>query len=129
MKVVTKLVECLPFLVILTLTLVLHFTITPIQRGFFCGDHTLKYPYIEHQTVPQYVCLVLWIGISGLTIITTQILQKSTSTKTIMNMISGALSCTLLTDVVKHSVGKLRPHFLTLCNPDYNNVCYDQEAY
>ena len=44
-------------------------------------------------------------------------------------MITGLLCCILVTDVAKYSVGRLRPHFLTLCNPDYNNVCFDEEAY
>ena len=33
------------------------------------------------------------------------------------------------TDIAKYSIGRLRPHFLTLCDPDYNNVCFDEEAY
>ena len=30
---------------------------------------------------------------------------------------------------MKLSVGKLRPHFLTLCNPQYMSICYDENAY
>ena len=30
---------------------------------------------------------------------------------------------------MKLSVGKLRPHFLTLCNPQYMCICYDENAY
>ena len=101
----------------------------PFQRGFFCGDHTLKYPYIENETIPQYMCLLIWILISGAIILTTQILNKSTSVKDVQRMVTGLLCCILVTDVAKYSVGRLRPHFLTLCNPDYNNVCFDEEAY
>ena len=32
-------------------------------------------------------------------------------------------------DIMKLSVGKLRPHFLTLCNPQYMSICYDENAY
>ena len=40
--------QFLPVLLLLTLTLTIHFVdLKPFQRGFFCGDHTLKYPYIE----------------------------------------------------------------------------------
>ena len=130
MNVVKKIQEFLPLVLLLLLTLVIHFVnIKPFQRGFFCGDHTLKYPYIENETIPQHICLVIWILISGLIIITTQILNKSTSIKDVQRMITGLLCCILLTDVAKYSVGRLRPHFLTLCNPDYNNVCFDEEAY
>ena len=84
---------------------------------------------IENETIPQYMCLLIWILISGAIILTTQILNKSTSVKDVQRMVTGLLCCILVTDVAKYSVGRLRPHFLTLCNPDYNNVCFDEEAY
>ena len=114
--------EFFPLVLLLPLTLVIHFVnIKPFQRGFFCDDHTLKYPYIENETIPQHICFIIWILISGITILTTQILNQSTSIKDIKRMITGVLCCILLTDVAKYSVGRLRPHLLTLCNPDYNN--------
>ena len=73
------------------------------------------------------MCLLMWILISGITIITSQILNRSTSAKDVHRMITGLLCCILVTDVAKNSVGRLRPHFLTLCNPDYNNVCFDED--
>lgn len=27
-----------------------------------------------------------------------------------------------LTDIIKYSVGRLRPHFLTVCNPDFSLI-------
>ena len=122
--------EFLPLVLLLSTTLAVHFVnIKPFQRGFFCDDHSLKYPFIENETIPQYMCLLIWISISGVIILTTQILNRSTSIKDVNRMITGLLCCILLTDVAKYSVGRLRPHFLTLCNPDYNNVCFDEEAY
>ena len=44
-------------------------------------------------------------------------------------MITGVMCCILLTDITKYSAGRLRPHFLTLCNPDFNNICFDKDAY
>ena len=130
MNILKKIQEILPLVLLLSTTLVVHFIpMKPFQRGFFCGDHTLKYPYIENETIPQYMCLLIWILISGAIILTTQILNKSTSVKDIQRMVTGLLCCILITDVAKYSVGRLRPHFLTLCNPDYNNVCFDEEAY
>ena len=122
--------QFLPVLLLLTLTLTIHFVdLKPFQRGFFCGDHTLKYPYIENQTIPAYVCFTLWIVISSFTILSTQIMSKSYSIRVIKEIIMGALCCILLTDTIKYTVGKLRPHFLTVCNPDYNNICFDEDAY
>ena len=38
--------EYLPVLMMLTVTLTVHFVdIKPFQQGFFCDDYTLKYPY------------------------------------------------------------------------------------
>ena len=131
MNILKMIQEFLPLVLLFPITLVIHFVnIKPFHRGFFCDDHTLKYPYIENETVPQYICLVIWILISGVTILTTQILNQSTSFKDVKRMITGVLCCILLTDVAKYSVGRLRPHFLTLCSPDYDNVCFDdEEAY
>ena len=50
--------------------------------------------------------------------------SKTKYAKDIHRMITELLCCILVTDVAKYSVGRLRPHFLTLCNPDYNNVLF-----
>ena len=51
----------IPGLLILP-SLILHFsTIEPFHRGYLCDDNTIKYPYVENQTVPTYLCLVIWI--------------------------------------------------------------------
>ena len=122
--------EFLPIVLLLTLTLPIHLMdIEPLQRGFFCNDNTLKYPYIENETIPAYVCFTLWIVLSLFIILTTQIISKSFSIIVVKDIISGALCCILLTDIVKYAVGKMRPHFLTLCDPDYNNICFNEDAY
>ena len=125
-----KILEFLPVVLLSTIALIFHFIdIKPYQQGFFCGDHTLKYPYIENQTIPSYICFIIWIVISLFTILTTQIISKSVSIRVVKDIILGAMCCVLLTDIAKYTVGKLRPHFLTLCNPDYNDICFDEEAY
>lgn len=122
--------RCLPLFFFLILTSFIHFgDIEPFQRGFFCDDETLKYPYIENQTIPAYVCITGWVSISLFTILFTQKVSKSFSIKVILDMITGVMCCLLLTDITKYSAGRLRPHFLTLCNPDFNNICFDKDAY
>ena len=110
--------EFFPLVLLLPLTLVIHFVnIKPFQRGFFCDDHTLKYPYIENETIPQHICFVIWILISGITILTTQILNQSTSIKDIKRMITGVLflsqpnstSTQLKLGVTKYLVGPPTP--------------------
>ena len=34
----------------------------------------------------------------------------------------GAISTLLITEVGKHTVGRLRPHFITVCKPDWTSV-------
>ena len=52
--------EYLPLPILFTLTLCIHFgNIKPVQQGFFCNDYTLKYPDIEDQTIPWYICFSL----------------------------------------------------------------------
>ena len=122
--------QFLPVLLLLSLTLTIHFVdIKPNQQGFFCSDHTLKYPYIENQTIPSYICFTIWVVISLFTILSTQIISKSFSITVVKDIILGAICCVLLTDIAKYTVGKLRPHFLTLCNPDYNNICFNEDAF
>ena len=125
-----KILEFLPVVLLSTITLIIHFIdIKPSQQGFFCGDHTLKYPYIENQTIPSYICFTIWVVISLFTILSTQIFSKSFSIKVVKDIILGAMCCVLLTDIAKYTVGKLRPHFLTLCNPDYHDICFDEDDF
>ena len=116
--------------ILLLPSLILHFsTIEPFHRGYFCQDTSIKYPYVEQQTVPTYLCLVIWILLSvtvfGITFITHK------SWKILLNafykLLLGFSLCMLITNVSKFSLGRLRPHFLTVCNPDLEDVCYQVE--
>ena len=33
----------------------------------------------------------------------------------------GAISCLLFTEIAKYTIGRLRPHFLTICNPEFTS--------
>ena len=42
----------------------------------------------------------------------------------------GAATTFLFTDLSKFTIGRLRPHFLSLCKPDYSNeTCRDKHGY
>lgn len=42
----------------------------------------------------------------------------------------GALFCTLTTEIAKYNIGRLRPYFLTVCNPDLSeSLCKDANGY
>ena len=56
--------EIILILILISCILSIHYTnIEPFQRGFFCSDSTLKYPYIK-ETVSTNLCFILWILIS-----------------------------------------------------------------
>lgn len=39
----------------------------------------------------------------------------------------GAISVLLITEIGKQTVGRLRPHFLTVCKPDYEKLkCFEK---
>ena len=111
-------------------SLILRFSaIKPVQRGYFCDDETIKYPYVEQQTVPPYLCLILWILSCLLTFAMVFVTHKSWKMvcDAVYKLMFGFCLCMLLTDVCKFSIGRLRPYFITICKPDFNDVCYDDE--
>ena len=44
-------------------------------------------------------------------------------------MTVGAMTCFLFTDLSKFRIGRLRPHFLTICKPDYQSMCKDEDGF
>ncbi len=39
----------------------------------------------------------------------------------------GAISTLLITEVGKHTIGRLRPHFIAVCQPDWANIqCFTE---
>jgi len=129
----------------------------PYQRGFFCDDQNLKHPYVG-QTVPIMVAFVIWAVLSIVTIIGVETLRSNAAARGIVNnklrskkpihdaprlswtsvelyrhlgyFTLGALTCLLFTEMAKYTVGRLRPHYLTICNPDLSEEnCKDENGY
>ena len=114
----------------------------PFQRGFFCDDENLKHPYVDDQ-VSTAVCFLTWVTLSALVILPVELLRTGGRCEAGIRAavvelyevsgpyILGALSCMVATDSAKFSVGRLRPHFLTLCRPDFNRtgLCRDSWGY
>ncbi|XP_073200044.1 phospholipid phosphatase 1 isoform X2 [Lepidochelys kempii] len=145
--------------------------IKPYQRGFFCNDDSIKYPFhdstvtstvlyavgfslpIFSRTVevhaleaslsrfvgrclPRQRLVTLYCG--TLKIIVGEALSVyynhlhsnsfvgnnyiATIYKAIGTFIFGAAASQSLTDIAKYSIGRLRPHFLAICQPDWARV-------
>ncbi|XP_069498213.1 phospholipid phosphatase 3 isoform X1 [Ambystoma mexicanum] len=122
----------LPFLVIETST------IQPYRRGFYCDDQSIKYPSKPGETINDAVLCAAGILIAILAIITGEFYRifylKERCHSFIQNPYIAALykqvgcfafGCAIsqsFTDIAKVSVGRLRPHFLAVCNPDFTKV-------
>jgi len=126
----------------------------PYHRGFFCDDQNLKHPFSE-QTVPIGQCVIIWAVCSVSLIILVEILrsaaerrarQEAGRSKPIQGSKTpwiavelyrhfgfftlGALSTLLFTEMAKYTIGRLRPHFLTICKPDYSDeLCKGEGGY
>lgn len=42
--------------------------VTPYKRGFFCGDDSITYPYLEKEAIPDTLLIAGGIAITGLTV-------------------------------------------------------------
>ena len=124
----------------------------PFQRGFFCDDQNLKHPYLP-QTVPIMQCVIMWAVVSVFFIVLVETLRSMAHAQSGTRRINpipgsntpwiavelyrhfgyfslGALTCLLFTEMSKYSIGRLRPHFLTLCMPNMTKeLCHDQYGY
>ncbi|XP_070706060.1 phospholipid phosphatase 1 isoform X2 [Pempheris klunzingeri] len=110
---------------------------SPFRRGFFCNDDSIKYPFKE-DTISYQLLGGVMIPITILTMIFGECLSvylkriKSKSSygsyiacvyKAVGTFLFGAAMSQSLTDIAKYSIGRLRPHFLDVCKPDWKFNC------
>ncbi|XP_004608490.1 phospholipid phosphatase 1 isoform X2 [Sorex araneus] len=110
---------------------------TPFQRGLFCNDDSIKYPYKE-DTIPYALLGGIVIPFSIIVMIIGESLcvyfnllhsnsfvrnnYVATIYKAIGTFLFGAACSQSLTDIAKYSIGRLRPHFLEVCDPDWSKI-------
>ncbi|XP_032992713.1 phospholipid phosphatase 2 [Lacerta agilis] len=122
-------VASLPFII---LTLVN----SPYKRGFYCEDTSIRYPYkadtITHGamagvTIP---CTVLIISAGEAYLVYTERLYSRSKFnnylaalyKVVGTFLFGGAISQSLTDLAKYMIGRLRPNFLAVCNPNWSKV-------
>jgi len=126
-------------------------TYEPFHRGFYCDDQNLKHPYSE-QTVPIALAVGLWAAVCVFFIIVVETLRSLAEKgsrpwrKPFRNnrtpwiavelyrqfgyFTLGALTTLLFTELAKYTIGRLRPHYLTVCNPELTDeLCKDEFGY
>ncbi|CAF3290214.1 unnamed protein product [Rotaria socialis] len=115
----------------------------PSSRGFFCDDTSIRYP-IKPDTIPMWLlgvygglgpviifCIVeIWVvrpfecgsRSSSNNIKRRRIDYLKTILQTIFLFGLGIAICFLITEVGKRTIGRLRPYYLTLCDPNWANI-------
>ncbi|XP_044030097.1 phospholipid phosphatase 1 isoform X2 [Siniperca chuatsi] len=115
----------------------------PFHRGFFCNDDSIKYPDKE-DTISYQLLGGVMIPVTILTMVFGECLLvylkriKSRSSfgsyiacvyKAVGSFLFGAAMSQSLTDIAKYSIGRLRPHFLDVCKPDWRLINCSSGAY
>uniref|UniRef100_A0AAQ5WZQ0 Phosphatidic acid phosphatase type 2/haloperoxidase domain-containing protein n=1 Tax=Amphiprion ocellaris TaxID=80972 RepID=A0AAQ5WZQ0_AMPOC len=112
--------------------------VSPYRRGFICGDPSITYPYLHREAIPDELLIAGGIIITGLTIALGECYRvrfRGVSSKAFVrnlyvSCLYKELGCFLfgccvgqsLTNMAKLSVGRLRPHFLSVCGVTYESL-------
>lgn len=124
---------------IATVFLILFLNVNPFARGFYCTDESIRFP-LKADTVKLWVaglygslggvCIVIFVEVTLiLTCETTQNRIKSCLLNCLYGVLFyalGAISTLLITEVGKHTTGRLRPNFIAVCQPDWDKInCFE----
>ncbi|XP_040571961.1 phospholipid phosphatase 1 [Lepeophtheirus salmonis] len=122
---------------------ILQGDISAYKRGFFCDDLAIKYPLLDN-TISIVECFIIWFVIVIVTIPIVEWLHLSLFMTNpprigkipwifieLYRMYGyfglGALATLLTTEMAKYKIGRLRPHFLAACIPNFENIsCVDE---
>lgn len=119
------------------------------KRGFFCDDESLMHPFHE-STVTHEVLYSVGFGIPIISISITEFIRWKLNmdpekelklfgrdvpfwTQNLYKyfgfFLFGAACSQLTTDIGKYSIGRFRPHFISVCQPimPNNSTCADPE--
>ncbi len=123
-------------LAILALPILLYWLIgKPATRGFYCNDESLSYSY-HGSTVKNYYLYTFGLAVPMLAIIIGELIHKRNNKAyfdriywLLFGFLYGVALCQSLTDLAKYSVGRLRPHFFEVCQPDFDQTLCQSSGY
>merc|ERR1712029_974762 len=119
--------------------------VSPVKRGFFCDDQSLKHP-VSDETISVGNCVLLWAVIGIFLICSVEAIffrvhafpkweamvkrlkkERTCFGRVPMTLVQiyrilgyfafGAVATLLTTELAKYQVGRLRPYFLSACKP------------
>ncbi|KAM6948242.1 phospholipid phosphatase 3-like [Aplochiton taeniatus] len=109
----------------------------PFHRGFFCDDSTIGLSY-KNSTVPTLALIAVGTTVPITSIVIGEsyhiyFLNEGSKSfvgnpyiaalyKQVGVFIFGCAVSQSFTDIAKVSVGRMRPHFLAVCNPDFSTI-------
>ncbi|XP_016298934.1 phospholipid phosphatase 2 [Sinocyclocheilus anshuiensis] len=125
MDVVCVLVVAMPFII---MTIMFR----PYQRGVYCDDETIRYPYrpdtISHKMMAAVTisCSIIIITSGEACLVYTKRLYSNSDFnqyaaalyKVVGTFLFGACVSQSLTDMAKYTIGRLRPNFIAVCAPE-----------
>ncbi|XP_062619067.1 phospholipid phosphatase 1-like isoform X1 [Saccostrea cucullata] len=110
------------------------------HRGFYCDDESIKHPH-KPNTIPTWVASFVGLTIPILFIVVIEASRFSVSSRnfldvtkrkfvisvyrTLSSFFFGAAITQMLTDIAKYSIGRLRPHFYSVCKPSIQNCTWN----
>ncbi|CAF0823964.1 unnamed protein product [Didymodactylos carnosus] len=122
---------------------IIYLLVKPVQRGFYCDDKSIMYPFRD-DTIPMWmlgiyggICPVIiffiveiWVvrpfhcrrGSSNQSLKQRQVDYVKAIFHTVFLFGLGIAVCFLITEVGKRTIGRLRPYYLTVCNPTWSAI-------
>ncbi|XP_071479994.1 uncharacterized protein [Diadema antillarum] len=98
----------------------------PFERGFFCSDLTIKYPYHETDTIPvEVLVLILIIPSIGFTVAAEVFSCRRLRVANRMYMY-GALSTVFVATILRLAFGRLSPNAVDACKLNGANDWQDK---
>uniref|UniRef100_A0A8C7LEH3 Phospholipid phosphatase 2b n=1 Tax=Oncorhynchus mykiss TaxID=8022 RepID=A0A8C7LEH3_ONCMY len=123
---------CLLFLLIAALPfLIMTVVFRPYQRGVYCDDEDIKYPF-KHDTITHGLlaavtisCTVVIVTSGEAYLVYSKRIHSNSEFngyvaalyKVLGTFLFGAAVSQSLTDLAKFTIGRLRPNFMAVCNP------------
>lgn len=153
LDIIFRIITFIVVFILYVLFTVLKDVVDPRIVGFFCDDNSIRYPYKNNQSVPDWSLFLLVLGTPTIVMILGSLLEIFTkkcksgqdsnkSSRLLYKQIIlktglwfywfliGIALTDIITSIVKMYFGELRPHFLAVCDPDWSLInCTNEYGY
>lgn len=106
------------FLLCVIIVIWLYFFSEPYRQGFWAGDRSIRYPYLPIIIPATPMLITAFIIPSIIILLTERKLQQPDRFVVWKRFAFSFVADTVIMLFFKFAVGRLRPHFLAVCQPD-----------